>query len=306
MTRRTVKSTASRRGAQSSIPKSSSAQSPSETDADIEANTLSLASLTLNTPLRPLRRKPTPKPKPFLFLSLPSELRFNIYAYYFDDTDAVLDLGPDNYRRMHKRLGIIRTCRRVHDEVTYFFYSTRAFRIFPTYPGRYFKAKKPILARLKPIQRENIEILELRLGPGWNAPPRGWVVSDVLGLKDCINVRKIAVFVECDPSDNAFKGFRRAEGFYEGFSKNLLAGILDLLPLAKVVEFDAYPSVKKSGGMMHGLLDVAAQHERLILWGPKRGWTDNMDEDDGLVSPVPYIEGVPMPEHQLPSVVVMA
>lgn len=267
----------------------------SETVTEDEVNKLAIASLTLDTPLRPLKRRVPAKPKPFLFLSLPSELRLKIYAYYFDDTDDVLDLGPDNYKRMHKRLGIVRVCKQVHDEVTYFFYSTRAFRIFPTYPGRYFKAKKPILARLKPVQRQNITALELRLGPGWNAPPRGWVVNDALGLKECVSVRKLTVFIECDPSNSVFKGFRRSEGFYETFSRELLAGVLDEMPLLKIIEFDAYTSVKKSGAMMHGLLDIATQYKRQIQWGPERGWTDDMDEDGTREGPcIEAAEAIPI------------
>ncbi|KAL3958212.1 hypothetical protein ACCO45_006374 [Purpureocillium lilacinum] len=130
------------------------------------------------------------------------------------------------------------------------------------------KSKRPLLARLKPGQRECITTLELRLGPGWNAPPKGWVVNDALGLKDCVNVRKLSVFVECDPSDGVFKGFRRSEGFYEGFSRKLLASVAETLPHLAVIEFDSWSSVKKSGAMMQGLLDVAAQTGRLIRWGP--------------------------------------
>lgn len=218
--------------------------------------------------------------KPFPFLALPSELRVKVYASYFHDTDKVLDLGPENQKRVHKLLRLMRVCRQIHDEATHFFYSTKTFRIFPTHPGRYFKTKKPLLARLKAGQRALITSLELRLGPGWNAPPRGWVVNDALGLKDCTRVRLLHVFVECDPSDGAFKGFRRSEGFYEGFSSSLLDSVMGQLPLAKAIEFDAWPSVKKSGAMMHKLLKVAAQSTWTVRWGPIRGWTDVSDGGD--------------------------
>ncbi|KAM0257333.1 hypothetical protein ACHAQJ_004420 [Trichoderma viride] len=247
----------------------------------VDSLAVDIASLTLDTPLIALRKKPPRVPAtPFHFLSLPSELRIKIYEYYFQDDDEVLDLSPDNYKRYHKKLGLMRVCRLLHEEATHYYYSTRTFRIFPTYPGKYFKSKKPILARLKPLQRECLTSLELRLGPGWNAPPKGWAVNDALGLKDCINVHKLKVLVECDPSDNIFKGFRRSEGFYEGFSRTLLGNVLDELPAVNTVEFDAWSSVKKSGAMMTGLFKVVAEHDgMLIQWGPDRGWTDEDEEE---------------------------
>ncbi|KAH6603111.1 hypothetical protein Trco_008535 [Trichoderma cornu-damae] len=249
---------------------------------DDEINNIPIAALTLDTPLIPLRKKP-PRvpPTPFHFLSLPSELRVKIYEYYFQDDDEALDLSPDNYKRIHKKLGLMRVCRLLHEEATHYYYSTRTFRIFPTHPGKYFKSKRPLLARLKPRQRECITSLELRLGPGWNAPPKGWAVNDALGLRDCVNVHKLKVLVECDPSDGIFKGFRRSEGFYEGFSRTLLGNVLGAMPAVGVVEFDAWSSVKKSGAMMTGLLKAVAEYDgMLIRWGPERGWTDEDEEED--------------------------
>ncbi|KAF4505762.1 hypothetical protein G6O67_007677 [Ophiocordyceps sinensis] len=259
-------------------PQRASIHAPAQTskdEADDDFKALSIASLTLNTPLtllkRPQRRVPS---KPFPFLSLPSELRIKVYEQYFGPAEEVLDLGPDNYKRIHKLLGLMRVCKQTHAEATHLFYSTRCFRVFPIYPGRYIKTKKPLLARLKPRQRECLTSLQLRLGPGWNAPPRGWIVNEALGLQECVKVHKLRVFVECDPSDGFFKGFRHSEGFYEGFSRELLAGIIDLLPCLDVIEFDAWSCVKKSGPMMQGLVEVAAQSGRLVEWGPERGWTD--------------------------------
>lgn len=279
---------------------------PSEADTEDDVNKLSIASLTLDVPLIPLRTKARRAPvTPFPFLSLPSELRVKVYEHYFDVTDKVVDLGPDNHKRIHKTLGLMRVCKQIYAEAAHLFYSTRSFRIFPTHPGKYFKTKKPLLARLKPCQRECITSLELRLGPGWNAPPRGWVVNDALGLKDCVNVRKLSVFVECDPSDGVFKGFRQSDGFYEGFSRKLLASVIDQLPAVGVVEFDAWSSVKKSGDMMHGLLDVATQSKRLIQWGPERGWTDT-DEDTVSADPAArFMDGIPI-QGYAPNILVVA
>jgi len=116
------------------------------------------------------------------------------------------------------------------------------------------------------------------LGPGWNNPPRGWIINDALGLTDCNNVRVLKVFVECDPSDAIFAGYRRSEGFYEQFCANLLEGILKEVPSIKVVEFDAYSSVKRTGDMMSGLGEVVAKYDdKAIAWGPERGW--NLESD---------------------------
>lgn len=149
---------------------------------------------------------------------------------------------------------------------------------------------------MKTVQRECMTSLQLRLGPGWDAPPRGWVVSDALGLVECGNVQRLKVFVECDPSDGVFKGFQRSEGFYGAFSRKLLKGVLDSLPAVEVIEFDAWRSVKKHGAMMRGLLDVAACSGRIITWGPERGWTDHEEKEDKVIEKPPYdgMEGFPI------------
>jgi hypothetical protein len=134
----------------------------------------------------------------FPFLSLPSELRNKIYSLVFVSAPAVIDLDPSTFSLLHRQriLALFSVSRQVHREATHHFFSTHTFRLFPTYPGRYFKTKRPLLARLPAHYRASISNLELRLGPGWNAPPRGWVVNDALGLKDCMNVRVLKIFVE--------------------------------------------------------------------------------------------------------------
>jgi hypothetical protein len=216
----------------------------------------------------------------FPFLSLPSELRNKIYTLVFSLAPQVFDLDPSIFRLLHKHnmLALFTVCRQIHHEASHRFFSTHTFRLFPTYPGRYFKTKRPLLARLPSHYRSSITSLELRLGPGWNAPPRGWVVNDALGLKDCINVRVLKVFVECDPSDAIFKGFRRGDGFYERFSQNLLEGVLKDVASIKVVEFDAWSSVKRTGDMISGLGEVVSKFEKVVGWGPERGWDQELDK----------------------------
>lgn len=265
---------------------------PSEVETEDEVYGLPIAGLTLDEPLNSLNPEKRPPPKPFPFLMLPSELRVKVYEYYFSDVENVLDLGPENYKRYHKLLGLMRVCRLVSHEATHYFYSSRTFRLFPTHPAK-VKTKKPLLARLKPRQRQCITTLELRLDPGWSSPPRSWVINDALGLKDCFSVTKLNVFVQCDPSDGIFKGFRRPDGFYENFSRQLLDGVIGILPGLHALEFDAWSAVKKTGAMMHSLLDVAVESKLLIRWGPVRGWTDAMDEDEEVRTPVNMLDGVP-------------
>ncbi|KAJ9132102.1 3 exoribonuclease family protein [Pleurostoma richardsiae] len=275
-----------------STPASSALPSayPSESEFDLDIDNideaitrLPISALTLDVPITnrpPAARK---KAKPFPFMSLPSELRVKIYGYHFAGVDRIVDLDTGNYKRIHKALAILRTCRTVYSEASYYFYSTFTFRLFPT-DGRFYKTKKPLLARLKPHQRACITSLELRLGPGWGKPPRSWVVNSALGLKDCVNVRVLDVLVQCDPSDEFYQGFRKADGFYEVFSRNLLSNVLEQMPLVNRLEFDAWPGVKKSGAMMHGLLDVAVASRRKITWGPERGWSDMDDAKDEIRS----------------------
>ncbi|KAI0509084.1 hypothetical protein F5B22DRAFT_618408 [Xylaria bambusicola] len=261
----------------SAYPSTYASEAEFDIDLDEEIRNLPLDALSLEagdpaTPYRPKSRRT--KPRPFRFLDLPSELRLKVYGYHFANTGHVLDLDSDNYKRIHQKLSILRTCRTIYVEASYFFYSTHLVRLFPAVPGRFFKTKKPLLARLKPGQRACINTLELRLGPGWSKPPRGWEVNAALGLSQCVNVTKIAIFVECDPGNDIFKGFRQPGGFFETFSKKLLVGVLDEMPWVERVEFDAWPSVKKSGALMTGLIDLVTSRGMKISWGLERGWTD--------------------------------
>ncbi|KAI1384236.1 uncharacterized protein F4822DRAFT_419119 [Hypoxylon trugodes] len=245
--------------------------SEAEYDINDEVSKLPIGALSLGSPGRKLKRE---KQHPFRFLELPSELRLKVYDYHFATASDVLDLDYDNWKRIHHKLAILRVCRAIYREASYLFYSTHPVRIFPTTPGRFFKTKKPLLARMKPNQRQTLTSLELRLGPGWSSPPRGWVVNDALGLSDCVHVTKVTVFIECDPGSDFFKGFRQPDNFYERFSKALLISVLDEMPWVDRVEFDAWSTVKKSGALMRGLFEVVTSRGLRILWGKERGWTD--------------------------------
>ncbi|KAH8905667.1 hypothetical protein BR93DRAFT_928254 [Coniochaeta sp. PMI_546] len=273
--------------------------SEAEWDPEDDLTLVAISNLTLSdspvasklSSLSP-RARPT---KPFPFMALPSELRCKVYGYHFAESERTIDLDPSNYKLIHKKLALLRVCRTIYGEASHYFYSTRPFRIFPTHPGRFFKTKKPLLARLNARQRACITSLELRLGPGWSMPPRGWVVNQALGLQDCVNVRYLTVFVECDPSDGVFNGFRRADGFYEAFSRNLLEKVLAGLPNLDRVFFDAWTSVKKSGAMMRSLLEITASQGRKICFGPERGWTE-LDEEDDATQMKTTFAGFPTPD----------
>lgn len=265
------------------------------------ANTSFIRRLTLSdfSPPKPQRVElpPVPANKPFRFLDLPSELRIRVYEYHFEgvttETDPAIDLNPDNGRRMSKKLGLLRTCRTVYNEASHFFYSHHTFRIYPTHPSRFFKTKRPLLARLKPHQRACITKLELRLGPGWGKPPPGWVVSKKLALNECINARKMNVIVQIDPSANWLEGFRKADGFYEQFSRNLLQTTLAAMPWLERVELDAWPGVKRDCPIMRDLVEVSLEEGRSFAWA--QSLAEREEQEAALPTPTPLVLSNPLP-----------
>ncbi|KAI5923953.1 hypothetical protein F4810DRAFT_700893 [Camillea tinctor] len=255
-------------------PLSSALSSTYASDAEFDVNK-AMGALTLNeSPPNGIKAKRSKPQTPFPFLHLPSELRLKVYAHHFAGTGHVLDLDPDNYKRIHQKLAILRTCRTMYREASHYFYSTHPIRVFSTHPGRFNRIRKHLLTLMKPGQRASVTSLELRLGPGWSKPPRGWEVKPTLGLNECTSVTKLTVFVECDPGSDFFKGFRQPGGFYERFSKKLLGEILDEMPWVERIEFDAWSTVKKSGALMRGLIELSTSRGMRISWGQERGWTD--------------------------------
>lgn len=208
---------------------------------------------------------------PFRFFDLPSELRLRIYEIVLLQPKTI-DLDPLNYRAIAPLLRCFHVSKRIHDEAARVFYSRNTFRIFPIH-GRFFHTKAPLLARLPPHYRSMITSLELRLGPGWTKPPRGWIMDERLALKDALKLRVLKIFVQCDPaSDPIFEGFRIGQDFYTEFSVALVRTLASQVPSLTEIEFDAWSPVKKSSPLMHGLLNEVKSLNKRILWGPERKW----------------------------------
>ncbi|MCJ1463091.1 hypothetical protein MMC07_001696 [Pseudocyphellaria aurata] len=178
-----------------------------------------------------------------------------------------VDLDQVNNFDAPERLSVFLTSRRMHEEAYHVFYGGHTFRIFPTH-WRFFGHKsQSVLSRLPTRYRKALVSLELRLGPGWSNPPTSWRVTDRLALEDMSAVRKLMVFMECDPSHDIFRGFRPARDFFTNFAGNILKEIVCRLPSLEAVQFDGYPSVSRDGPLMKRLTDEVKRSEKKITWG---------------------------------------
>lgn len=216
--------------------------------------------------------------QPFRFFDLPSELRLRIYEYLLV-LPKTLDLDPTNTRNVAPHLRLFHVSRRMHDEASRVFYGRNTFRVFPIH-GRYINKKYPLMTWLPKKYRACITRLELRLGPGFTRPPKGWVVDSRHGFGAMTRVYKLRVFVEIDPeSSDVFQGFRVGTSFYTEYCVGLMRALLAQLPSIGQVEFDAYPSVSKSSPLLKGLVDETKLNQKRVAWGPDRGWDKIVDGD---------------------------
>ena len=206
----------------------------------------------------PLHFLHEPPFKPFPFFRLPTELRLKILRHLLIEPGLrAIDLGPDNILKARSRRNLFLANKRLHNEASHLFYRGNTFRILPTH-GRFFKhGVKPLIPRLSQRCRDQVVSLELRLGPGWNSPPSSWVINHKLKLEKCHNVRVLKVFVECDPSQPSFKGFRISETFFTDFAGGLTKETIRRLPSLEVVSFETFPSVQWDGDLMVRLQDEA-------------------------------------------------
>lgn len=255
--------------------------------------------------------EPEPEPElqrgPFPFLELPSEIRLRVYHFVlFTPTRKsgakknAGTVGSSAKKSKHvaptsHRIALFLTSHRIHDEASHMFYSSQIFRLFPVQDF----SRRPTVRALPRRHRPSVTTIELILGNSWTAPPRSWIVNQGLGLRDMALTRTLKIFIECDPSQPIFEGFRVSKEYYTEFAGNLMRQILERLPALVQVEFDGYPSVRKTGDLMVRLLQETQMANKKVLWGPERGWTDTEDnyvpeaEDpadaaiDGLRSSIP-------------------
>jgi hypothetical protein len=223
---------------------------------------------------------------PFRLFDLPTEIRLKIYDFVLWGSKRKIAARPNGnvgassknkpLAPLSQRLSLFLACRRIHDEASQLFYSAQIFRVFPIQDY----SRLPTLASLAPSHWPLIRTIELILGSSWTAPPKSWRVTDKLGLTQMQRVRTLKVFVQCDPSQPFFEGFRISKDYYTGFAGDLLHQILEQLPNLLQVEFDAWPSVEKKGPLMSRLLSEVRTAGKKILWGPERGWSDLDDDDD--------------------------
>ncbi|KAJ5232187.1 hypothetical protein N7468_005143 [Penicillium chermesinum] len=232
-------------------------------------------------------KKPRPKTsskipqQPFRFLDLPSEIRLQIYhLVLFTPTRKTARQNRGTVGASAKkskplapasvRIALFLVSRRIHDEASHYFFSTQIFRVFPVQDF----SRRPTVRSLPRRHRSLVTTIELILGNSWTNPPKSWTVDKSLGLQDMVLTRTLKVFVECDPSQPIFEGFRISREYYTEFSGRLMREILEQLPALEHVEFDAYPSVKKDGSLMSRLLLETQKAGLGVFWGPERGWTD--------------------------------
>jgi len=174
----------------------------------------------------------------------------------------------------------------MHEEAYRVFYS-QPLRLFPhSDHGRFFYTKKPLLTRLAPRYRNVVNVVEMRLGPGWTDPPKCQDTRrPALGLEDCTNLRLLKVLVQLDPSADVFMGFRgkgATEETYKWFCVDLLAGLFERVPSLETVEIDAWPGVKKDSPLVMALQRKVLESKLHLVWGPLRGWEKDADEP-GLI-----------------------
>lgn len=223
--------------------------------------------------------------QPFRFFDLPSELRTYVLELLLVK-DKTVDLDPSNTRTLIPCLRLFFVSRRMHAEASHVFYSQNTFRIFAI-NGRFFQTKKQLLTRLPVRYITHMRSLELRLGTGFNKPPKSWVVDSKLKLDAAVNVRLLKVFVEFDPASHpSFEGYKKVTGgsagqFFTTFSVGLFGCLMGELQQLQRVQFDGNPSISRDSPLMKALIEQTRLGGKEVTWGPERGWDKIVDEELG-------------------------
>ncbi|KAJ5933886.1 hypothetical protein N7454_006215 [Penicillium verhagenii] len=254
--------------------------------------------------------EPVTLPTSFRFFDLPSEIRLNVYHFVLftptKKSSAKRNAGAVGASAKKaklvapaiQRIALFLSSKRIHEEASHFFYSSQIFRVFHIQDF----SRRPTLRGIPRCYRPLITTIELILGNSWTSPPKSWSVDDGMGLHEMTLLHTLRVFVECDPSQPVFEGFRVSKEYYTEFSGRLLKEILERLPALKFVEFDAYPSVKRNGSLMTRLMKESRAANKKLLWGPEKGWTD--DDDIGYVyheDPIPVASLDTLPSYYRPA-----
>ena len=80
------------------------------------------------------------------------------------------------------------------------------------------------------------------------------------------SMRVIKVFMECDPSDQVFDGFRVDKEFYTEFCSSLLRDVCKRLPVLETVCLDGYPSVKRKGKLTERLRSCVKEAGKRVVF----------------------------------------
>ena len=203
---------------------------------------------------------------PFRFFALPGELRRHVLSFV-----TVYDRSLDIDFRSSTLLSCFLVSHRFRAEAAAVFFESNTFRLLPTHPRAASRKAKPLIRMIEPRYRTSLTSLELRLGPFWTAPPACWKIDNSLGLEAAARVRILKIFVECDPSQPMYKGFRKSESFYTNFTGKLLVDILKRLPSLKEVRIDGNPSVSPTGPLVYKLAREVENAGKKIVWGPGMG-----------------------------------
>jgi len=220
----------------------------------------------------------TPRHPTFRFFDLPYELRLRVYELLLVH-HTTLDLDPTNARTLAPSLRLFRVSHRTHAETARVFYSLNTFRVLPIH-GKYINKKHPLLAWIPRKYKQYITRLELRLGPGFTRPPKGWVMDARHGFGALGRVHLVKVFVEIDPEGSEMtQAFMTGAKVYTEFCVGLLRALLAQVGSVRTVEFDAYPSVGKGSKLLKALVEESRLNQKRVKWGTERGWDNIVDTD---------------------------